>query len=112
MRSIMREEGLEPCQPRPFRPVTTIAGDAGDLPDLLERDFTATEPGTKLVGDITYIPVRTRRVPSTVPNLAPLSCSRGEGWGAPGRVWSADENADKTQGLPTAERRAHHGHSN
>lgn len=55
VRSIMREEGLEPRQPKPFRPVTTIAGDAGDLPDLLERDFTATEPGTKLVGDITYI---------------------------------------------------------
>lgn len=56
VRSIMREEGLEPCQPRPFRPVTTIAGDPADLPDLLERDFTATEPGTKFVGDITYIP--------------------------------------------------------
>jgi transposase InsO family protein len=56
VRSIMRAEGLEPCQPKPFRPVTTIAGDAADLPDLLGRDFTATEPGTKLVGDITFIP--------------------------------------------------------
>lgn len=56
VRLIMRAEGLQACQPRPFRPVTTIAGDAGDTPDLLERDFTATEPGTKLVGDITYIP--------------------------------------------------------
>lgn len=56
VRSIMREEGLQACQPKPFRPITTIAGDAGDLPDLLERDFTALEPGAKLVGDITYIP--------------------------------------------------------
>lgn len=56
VRSIMRTEGLEPCQPKPFRPVTTVAGDVADLPDLLERDFTATEPGSKLVGDITFIP--------------------------------------------------------
>jgi len=56
VRSIMRQEGLEACQPKPFRPVTTIAGDAADTPDLLRRDFTATEPRAKLVGDITYIP--------------------------------------------------------
>jgi len=56
VRLIMRAEGLVACQPRPFRPITTIAGHAADLPDLLERDFTATEPGLKLVGDITYIP--------------------------------------------------------
>lgn len=56
VRLLMREQGLVPCQPRPFTPTTTIAADAGDTPDLLERDFTATEPGTKLVGDITFIP--------------------------------------------------------
>lgn len=56
VRSIMRELGLVACQPRPWRPVTTIAGDAGDTPDLVRRDFTAEEPGRKLVGDITYIP--------------------------------------------------------
>ena len=51
----MRELGLQACQPRPFRPTTTIAGDAGSLPELLGRDFTAEAPGRKLVGDITYI---------------------------------------------------------
>jgi transposase InsO family protein len=51
----MRELGLVACQPRPWRPVTTIAGDAADLPDLVGRDFTADAPGSKLVGDITYI---------------------------------------------------------
>jgi putative transposase len=55
VRAIMRELGLVPCQPRPWRPVTTIAGDAADLPDLVCRDFTAAAPATKLVGDITYI---------------------------------------------------------
>jgi transposase InsO family protein len=56
VRSIMRELGLNPCQPRPFRPTTTLAGDAGAIPDLVARDFTADVPGTKLVGDITYLP--------------------------------------------------------
>ena len=55
VRAIMRDLGLLPCQPRPWRPVTTIAGDVADLPDLLRRDFTADAPATKLVGDITYI---------------------------------------------------------
>jgi putative transposase len=55
VRALMRELGLVPCQPRPWRPVTTVAGDAAALPDLVRRDFTAAKPGTKLVGDITYI---------------------------------------------------------
>ena len=55
IRSIMAERGLVACQPRTKGPVTTISSDAGDLPDLLGRDFTAEEPGCKLVGNITYI---------------------------------------------------------
>ena len=55
VRALMRELGLVPCQPRPFRPTTTIAGDAAAVPDLLGRDFTARAPGTKFVSDITYI---------------------------------------------------------
>ena len=50
------ELGLIPCQPRPFRPTTTVAGDAGSVPDLVARDFHADAPGSKLVGDITYLP--------------------------------------------------------
>jgi transposase InsO family protein len=53
----MRELGLVPCQPRPWRHSLTEAdGRPVPLPDLLRRDFTAAEPGTKFVGDITYIP--------------------------------------------------------
>ena len=55
IRLIMRDLGLIACQPRPWRPTTTVAGDVATTPDLLQRDFTAAEPGTKLVGDITYI---------------------------------------------------------
>ena len=54
VRAIMRALGLVPCQPRPWRPTTTVAGDTGSIPDLVARDFTADVPGTKLVGDITY----------------------------------------------------------
>jgi hypothetical protein len=57
VRGIMRELGLQPCQPRPWRAVLTEQdGHAHPIPDLLGRDFTATAPGEKPVGDITYIP--------------------------------------------------------
>lgn len=55
VRSIMRDLGLVACQPRPWRPTTTIAGDTSTTKDLLRRDFTAPAPAMKLVGDITYI---------------------------------------------------------
>jgi putative transposase len=57
VRSIMRELGLVPCQPRPWRHSLTEAGaGVGAIPDLVNRDFTADAPGAKMVGDITYIP--------------------------------------------------------
>jgi putative transposase len=56
VRLLMRELGLVACQPRPYRPVTTLPGDETAIPDLVGRDFTADAPGRKLVGDITYIP--------------------------------------------------------
>ena len=56
VRGLMREMGLVACQPRPYKPVTTVPGDEQGIPDLVARDFTATAPGHKLVGDITYIP--------------------------------------------------------
>lgn len=54
VRQVMRAEGLVACQPRPYK-VTTITGDGDGPADLVCRDFTATAPGVKLVGDITYI---------------------------------------------------------
>ncbi len=52
----MRQLGLVACQPRPWRPSTTQQGQAGPIPDLVNRDFSAEVPGAKMVGDITYIP--------------------------------------------------------
>ena len=57
VRQLMREQGLEPCQPKPWRhSLTEQDGEAGPIPDLVNRDFTADKPGGKMVGDITYIP--------------------------------------------------------
>jgi putative transposase len=57
VRQLMREQGLEPCQPRPWRfSLTEGDGQEHDIPDLVKRNFTADKPGEKMVGDITYIP--------------------------------------------------------
>ena len=57
VRSVMRDLGLEPCQPRPWRfSLTEGDGQEHGIPDLVCRDFTAAAPGEKMVGDITYIP--------------------------------------------------------
>lgn len=54
VRAIMADLGLEACQPRPWR-TTTLSDGSAPPADQLERDFTAKAPGTRLVGDITYI---------------------------------------------------------
>lgn len=56
VRALMRQAGLVACQPRPWRHSLTQGGDAGAIPDRVGRDFTADAPGTKLVGDVTYVP--------------------------------------------------------
>jgi putative transposase len=57
VRSVMRDLGLEPCQPKPWRhSLTEGGGQEHEIPDLVNRDFTADVPGEKMVGDITYIP--------------------------------------------------------
>jgi putative transposase len=57
VRSIMRQLELVACQPRPYR-TTTIAdkATAAATPDRLCGVFSAEAPGTRLVGDLTYIP--------------------------------------------------------
>jgi transposase InsO family protein len=52
---LMRELGLRACQPRAYKR-TTVPGEQPVIsPDLIGRDFTAAAPGTRLVGDITYL---------------------------------------------------------
>ena len=56
VRSLMRELGLEPCQPKPWRfSLTEGDGQEHDIPDLVNRDFSADAPGEKMADDITCI---------------------------------------------------------
>lgn len=54
---IMRENGIVGLRLRK-RQVTTVSEPSDTpVPDLFKRDFTASAPNTKYVGDITYLPV-------------------------------------------------------
>ncbi|OAV56826.1 integrase [Enteractinococcus helveticum] len=56
VRQIMVEQNMIACQPRPFRVTTDPDADAAaSIPDLVQRDFSASAPGQKFVGDVTYI---------------------------------------------------------
>jgi len=54
---VMRSNGIAGYRRR--RRVTTTTPDPADqkVPDLLKRDFTATQINTRYVGDITYLPL-------------------------------------------------------
>ncbi|MGW5974035.1 IS3 family transposase [Streptomyces sp. NPDC055185] len=53
---LMREHGISGVTRRRCRGLTRADRTALASPDLVGRDFTAAVPGTKLVGDITYLP--------------------------------------------------------
>jgi len=52
---LMRELGLAAVQPRAYKRTTLPGNTPVAAPDLIDREFTATAPGTRLVGDITYL---------------------------------------------------------
>lgn len=52
---LMRELGLRACQPRAYKRTTVPGTEPVISADLISRDFTAEAPGTRLVGDITYL---------------------------------------------------------
>jgi putative transposase len=52
---LMRELGLKAVQPRAYKTTTVPGQEQPATPDLIERDFDADRPGTRLVGDITYL---------------------------------------------------------
>jgi transposase InsO family protein len=53
---VMRERGLAGITRRGRRSLTRQDATAAPAPDLIGRDFTASAPGHRLVGDITYLP--------------------------------------------------------
>ncbi|MYU07469.1 IS3 family transposase [Streptomyces sp. SID8366] len=54
---VMRSIGLAGVRLRRRHRTTTADPAAAKAPDLIGRDFTASEPNTKYVGDITYLPL-------------------------------------------------------
>ncbi|RPK59817.1 Integrase core domain protein [Streptomyces sp. ADI95-17] len=53
----MREHGIAGNSRRTgHRSLTRVVTEAAPSPDLIGRDFAATRPGTKIVGDTIYIP--------------------------------------------------------
>jgi putative transposase len=52
---LMRCLGLVAVQPRAYKRTTVPGEFPVVIPDLIDRDFTATGPGERLVGDITYL---------------------------------------------------------
>ena len=54
---VMRSIGLAGVRLRRRHRTTIADPSAVKAPDLIGRDFTASEPNTKYVGDITYLPV-------------------------------------------------------
>lgn len=76
---IMRTIGLEGVRLR-RRHRTTLADHAAPkAPDLIGRDFTATEVNTKYVGDITYLPVSGSK-PLYLATVIDLASRRLAGW--------------------------------
>ena len=76
---VMRGSGLAGLRLRRRHRTTVADPAAAKAPDLLQRDFTAPEPNTRYVGDITYLPIAdgTFRYLATVMDL----CSRRlAGW--------------------------------
>jgi len=54
---VMRRIGIEAVHLRKKVRTTVPEPSATPVPDLLQRDFTASEPNTRYVGDITYLPI-------------------------------------------------------
>jgi putative transposase len=55
VRRLMRQLGIKGAHRRRYRKTTQRGLNAAPAPDLMNRDFTASRPDEKYVGDITYI---------------------------------------------------------
>ena len=52
---LMKKHGLEGRTPRRYLRTTQADGKRSVLPDLIQRDFSATQPNQKWVADVTYL---------------------------------------------------------
>lgn len=56
---VMREQGIVGVHLHKMVRTTIPEPSATPVPDLIQRDFTASAPNTRYVGDITYLPKET-----------------------------------------------------
>ncbi|WSQ12788.1 IS3 family transposase [Streptomyces sp. NBC_01231] len=83
---VMRSIGLAGVRPRRRHRTTVADPTAAKAPDLIGRDFTANEPNSKYVGDITYLPLHGGRFPYLA-TMMDLASRRLAGWAiAAGRL--------------------------
>jgi transposase InsO family protein len=75
----MRTIGLEGVRLRRRHRTTLTDQAAVKAPDLIGRDFTATEVNTKYVGDITHLPVSGSK-PLYLATVIDLASRRPTGW--------------------------------
>ncbi len=101
VRRVMREQDLHGSQPRAYRVTTIQDPDAVPTPDLLERNFKSSDPGTRLVGDITYI--RTWAGWAYLAVVIDLATKMVVGWSVSNRATAALV----TDALEMAERNGH-----
>ncbi|WP_435833290.1 IS3 family transposase [Streptomyces chengbuensis] len=76
---VMRTIGLEGVRLRRRHRTTVPDPTAAKAPDLIGRDFTATQVNTKYVGDITYLPVSGAK-PLYLATVIDLASRRLAGW--------------------------------
>ncbi|MER5650205.1 IS3 family transposase [Streptosporangium sp. NPDC002524] len=76
---VMREHGIAGLRLRKKVRTTVSEPDAAPVPDLIRRDFTAEQPNTRYVGDITYLPVSGGRF-LYLATVVDLSSRRLVGW--------------------------------
>lgn len=76
---VMRSIGLAGVRLRRRHRTTVADPAAAKAPDLIGRDFTASEPNTKYVGDITYLPLDGRKF-LYLATVIDLASRRLAGW--------------------------------
>ncbi|MYX56847.1 IS3 family transposase, partial [Streptomyces sp. SID8382] len=76
---VMRSIGLAGVRLRRRHRTTVADPAAAKAPDLIGRDFTASEPNTKYVGDITYLPLEGGKF-LYVATVIDLASRRLAGW--------------------------------
>ncbi|MGK5497275.1 IS3 family transposase [Streptomyces sp. URMC 125] len=99
---LMRAAGLAGVRLRRRHRTTTPDPAAAKAPDLIGRDFTASEPNTKYVGDITYLPLASGRF-LYLATVIDLASRRLAGWAIAdhmrtGLVIDALAAAERTRG--------------